>query len=68
MLHQITTIVGPGAGLLHLAWLISFWSARGITWATMVSAVVDLSLIYLTAGPALQILRERLELKPKRLR
>jgi hypothetical protein len=68
MLHQILTIVGPGAGLLHLAWLISFWSARGMTWPTMVSALVDVSLVYLSAGPALEILRERLELRHRRLR
>ena len=62
---KIIFILGPGAALIHLAWLASFWMSRGITWATFVSGVVDVCLLMLTAGSAVEIIKERLEIKPK---
>ena len=62
---KLIYILGPGAALIHLAWLGSFWMSRGVTWATFVSAIVDVCLLVLTAGPAIELIRERLEIKPK---
>lgn len=64
MLTQIITILGPGAALLHMAWLFSFWMSRGVTWPTFVSGIVDVCLLVLTAGPAIEIVRDKLETRP----
>jgi hypothetical protein len=59
-MRDLIMVLGPGAAILHMAWLLSFWLSRGVTWPTLVSGVVDVSLLYLTGAAAFTIIRGRL--------